>query len=42
MGEVKGYLYTWAGKLKRGAPQFAQLPDGTNRFNFQVRDWIAS
>lgn len=35
-GEVKGYLYTWAGKQKRQAPQFAPLPNGPKRFNFQV------
>lgn len=35
-GEVKGFLFTWAGKQRKVRPEFTLMPDGPQRFNYQA------
>ena len=35
-GEVKGYLYSWCGKQLRVQPKYDAVPNGPQRFNYQV------
>lgn len=36
-GEVKGFLFTWAAKQKQQRPEFTLLPNGPQRFNYEVK-----
>ncbi|XP_057317532.1 ATP-dependent RNA helicase A protein-like [Hydractinia symbiolongicarpus] len=45
-GEVKGFLFSWAGKQLKARPEFTILPNGPQRFNYQATlqgvDYVAT